>query len=309
MLRDLVITHGAAVVFANVLLESLGLPIPAFPILVIAGACSVAMNTSISTLVALSVLGALIGDTFWFWAGRRFGRQLLRGVCRLSLSRDNCVSNTAHFFERWGARILLVSKFIPGMSTVALPMAGASGVKPLTFLVLDACGALIWTGTGVLVGTLGASVVEPVVRVLDMYGSSILAILATLSIYLALRWWRRRALVNALRMTRIAPSDLHTLMRKHPELLIVDARAKAIQRIDPFRLPGARVISIDKLRRSVAEWRRDQQIVMYCSCPNEISAALLARRFMRLGFTHVRPLHGGIDAWRKEEFPVEQANI
>ena len=307
MLQTLVLTHGAAVMFANVLIESLGVPIPAFPILVIVGACSATVKTPVLLLVALAALGAMVGDIVWFWSGRRFGRHMLQGVCRLSLSRDNCVSNTGHFFERWGARMLLVSKFVPGVSTVALPMAGASGVKPLTFLALDACGALTWAATGILLGALGASYVSSLIHLLDMFGSGIFAAVETLGIYLSARWWRRRALVKALRMARITATDLHALTQKHPDLLIVDARANAVQKIDPFRLPGARVLSVEKLDSIVAGWPRDQQIVMYCSCPNEISAALMARRFMRLGFTHVTPLHGGIDAWRREGYPVEQA--
>jgi membrane protein DedA with SNARE-associated domain/rhodanese-related sulfurtransferase len=307
MLQTLVLTHGAAVMFANVLIESLGVPIPALPILVIVGACSATMRTPVLLLIALAASGAMLGDIVWFWSGRRFGRHMLQGVCRLSLSRDSCVSNTGHFFERWGARMLLVSKFVPGMSTVALPMAGASGVTPLTFLALDGCGALIWAATGILLGALGAPYVSSLMHVLDMFGSGIFAVVATLGIYLAARWWRRRALVKALRMARITATDLHALTQTHPELLIVDARAIAIQKIDPFRLPGARVLSVEKLDSSVAGWSRDQQIVMYCSCPNEISAALMARRFMRLGFTHVTPLHGGIDAWRRAGYPVEQA--
>ena len=307
MLQTLVLTHGAAVMFASVLIESLGVPIPAFPILVIVGACSATMKTPLLLLIALAASGAMLGDIAWFWSGRRFGRDMLLGICRLSLSRDSCVSNTAHFFERWGARMLLVSKFVPGMSTVALPMAGASGVKPLAFLTLDGTGALIWATTGILLGSLGAPYVSSLIHMLDMFGSGILAVAAILGIYLAARWWRRRVLVKALRMARITAVDLHALTQARPELLIVDARAKTIQKLDPFRLPGARVLSVEKLDSSVAGWPRDQQVVMYCSCPNEISAALMARRFMRLGFTHVTPLHGGIDAWRRAGFAVEAA--
>jgi membrane protein DedA with SNARE-associated domain/rhodanese-related sulfurtransferase len=307
MLQTFVLTHGAAVMFANVLIESFGVPIPAFPTLVIVGACSGITKTPVLLLVALAASGAMLGDIVWFWSGRRFGRHMLRGVCRLSLSPDNCVSNTGHFFERWGARMLLVSKFVPGMSTVALAMAGASGVKPLTFLALDGCGALIWAATGILLGALGAPYVSSLMHVLDMFRGGLFAVVVTLGLYLTARWWRRRALVKALRMARITAADLHALTQTQPELLIVDARAIAIQEIDPFRLPGAQVLSVEKLDSSVSGWPRDQQIVMYCSCPNEISAALMARRFMRLGFTHVTPLHGGIDAWRRAGYPVEQA--
>jgi len=138
MLRDLVAQYGPLLVFANVLAAAIGLPVPAMPTLVLFGAMAAMhpamIGSQLATVIALSVLGALLGDTVWYVAGRRYGGATLKTICRLSLSRDTCVKKTERFFGRYGVRVLAVARFIPGLSLVSVPMAGALHTRYRTFV-------------------------------------------------------------------------------------------------------------------------------------------------------------------------------
>ena len=126
---SLLAQHGLALVFANVLLAQAGIPIPAVPILVVAGAFVAQGQIALAPLVLVSVVASLIGDTLWYVAGRRYGYGVLRTLCRVAIEPDSCVKQTENIFERWGAPSLVLAKYVPGFSTVAPPLAGTRDRK------------------------------------------------------------------------------------------------------------------------------------------------------------------------------------
>lgn len=212
LLRDLVAQYGPLLVFANVLAAAIGLPVPAMPTLVLFGAMSAMhpamIGSQLVTVVALSVLGALIGDTVWYLAGRRFGGTTLKTICRLSLSRDSCVKKTERFFGRYGVRVLAVARFIPGLSLVSVPMAGAFGTRYRTFVGYDALGAALWTIVGLMVGLIFARQIDWLFAGAGQLGrAALLVAAAVLAVYAAIRWMRRRALIRQLASARVGVDE------------------------------------------------------------------------------------------------------
>ncbi|SAL48760.1 DedA family transmembrane protein [Caballeronia peredens] len=317
MLRELIIDYGLPLVFANVLLECLGLPLPALPTLVLTGAITVSASIVPGSFAALTSLfpsaafgplvaivvtasvAALIGDTLWFWLGRRYGSRILAFMCKLSISRDTCVNRSAGFFTRFGVRILAVSKFIPGLSTLAIPVAGATGIGFGSFLFYDALGALLWSGVGVAFGAAFADLVDTALAWLDWLGRGVIAVaVIALMLYLAVRWWQRVSLLRRLRMARIDIATLRALLAgAPPPPLVIDVRRPERRAMDPFAIPGALLLDHD-VASQLSGIARDRKVVTYCDCPNEVSAALAARELNAHGFSDVAPLVGGLAAWR-----------
>jgi membrane protein DedA with SNARE-associated domain/rhodanese-related sulfurtransferase len=320
MLRELIIEYGLPLVFANVLLECLGLPLPALPTLVLTGAIAVSASfpfnsfsallpsAAIGPLVAIVVtasIAALIGDTLWYWLGRRYGSRVMAFMCKLSVSRDTCVNRSAGFFGRFGVRILVVSKFIPGLSTLAIPVAGATGIGFGSFLVYDALGALVWSGVGVAFGAIFADLVDSALAWLDVFGRGVIAIaVIALALYLAVRWWQRVSLLRRLRMARIDIATLRALLAGEPPPLVIDVRRHERRAMDPFAIPGALLLH-DDAATQLAGIARDRKLVTYCDCPSEVTAALAAKQLATHGFTDVAPLSGGLDAWRAAGYALE----
>ncbi|KND56413.1 Rhodanese-related sulfurtransferase [Candidatus Paraburkholderia kirkii] len=219
-------------------------------------------------------------------------------MCKLSISRDTCVTRSAGFFGRFGVRILAVSKFIPGLSTLAIPVAGATGIGLGSFLFYDALGALLWSGVGVAFGALFADLVDTALAWLDWLGRGVIAVAAVaLALYLAVRWWQRVSLLHKLRMARIDIATLHALLAGEPPPLVVDVRRRERRKMDPYSIPGALLLD-DEIASQLSGISRDRKLVIYCDCPNEVSAALAARELTSHGFTDVAPLMGGLAAWR-----------
>ncbi|SAK42401.1 DedA family transmembrane protein [Caballeronia hypogeia] len=320
MLRELIIEYGLPLVFANVLLECLGLPLPALPTLVLTGAITVSASAvtggfpalfpsaawgPLVAIVVTASAAALVGDTLWFWLGRRYGSRVLGFLCKLSISRDSCVSRSLDFFGRFGVRILALSKFIPGLSTLAIPVAGATGIGFGSFVFYDAIGALLWSGLGVVFGAMFADLVDTGLAYLDWLGRGaiVIAVIA-LALYLAARWWRRVSLMRRLRMARIDIATLRALLEGEPPPLVVDVRRHERRAMDPYAIPGALLLN-DDAATQLAEIARDRKLVTYCDCPSEVSAALAARELAAHGFSDVAPLLGGLAAWRDAGYAVE----
>lgn len=202
-MQELVDRYGALLVFANVLALSLGLPVPAMPTLVLVGAGLAlqpeAMWLPLLGVLAVSVAASLIGDSVWFYAGRRYGNRTLQSLCRLSLSRDTCMKRTERFYGRFGVRVLSVAKFIPGLSMVSVPLAGAMQARLPLFLRYDGLGAALWAALGLGLGVVFARQVETVIDALSQLGTGAGVVIGVLlAAYVGWRWWRRRTLLRSL---------------------------------------------------------------------------------------------------------------
>jgi len=291
--------HGVALVFVFVLAEQLGAPIPALPLLVVAGALAADGYFSAGAALGVALVAALIGDGVWFIAGRRFGHRVLKTMCRISLSPDTCVRQTENFFDRYGATSLVFAKFVPGLSTVAPPLAGAMAMDWGRFLAFNGAGALVWAGVGLGVGLVFHAQVDAVLGALEAVGGWALPLIsAVLAAFIAWKWWERQKVFRTLAMARITPEELHRLMDEGHDPVILDVRSRPKQALDLRRIPGAITVALDSIGGEIGKLPRDREIVVYCACPNEASAAKLARILVGHGFERVRPLKGGIDAWQ-----------
>ncbi|SDE24065.1 DedA family protein/thiosulfate sulfurtransferase GlpE [Paraburkholderia lycopersici] len=314
MLHDLIAQYGPALVFINVLAGSLGLPVPAMPALVLFGAMAAMHPGSIGQQVApvlvLSIFAMLIGDSVWFLAGRLYGGNTLKTLCKLSLSRDTCVKKTERFFGRWGVRVLAVAKFVPGLSLVSVPMAGAMGVPYRQFVGFDGVGAALWSGTGLLIGVLFAPQIDMLFAGASRLGRLTAVVVAVLLLlYATYRWQRRRQLIKKLANARITVEDLYRAMSGKPPPVVFDIRSEEKRKLDPYIIPGALFADERKLEEIVGKYPADQKLVIYCSCPNEISAAWMAKQLAEAGFTDVVPLLGGLDAWRDAGRTLESLQV
>ncbi|WP_322062611.1 DedA family protein/thiosulfate sulfurtransferase GlpE [Paraburkholderia sp. J63] len=314
MLHDLIAQYGPALVFLNVLAGSLGLPVPAMPALVLFGAMAAMHPGSIGQQVApvlgLSIVATLIGDSVWFLAGRLYGGNTLKTLCKLSLSRDTCVKKTERFFGRWGVRVLAIAKFVPGLSIVSVPMAGAMGTPYRQFVGFDGIGAALWSGTGLLIGVLFAPQIDMMLAGASRLGRlAAVVVLALLLLYATYRWQRRRQLIKKLANARITVDDLYRAMANKPPPVIFDIRSAEKRKLDPYIIPGSLFADERQLNEILEKYPRDQKLVIYCSCPNEISAAWMAKKLAEAGYVDVLPLLGGIDAWRDAGRTLEPLQV
>ncbi|HEX4438715.1 MAG TPA: VTT domain-containing protein [Thermoanaerobaculia bacterium] len=258
--------YGLPLVMLVVLLEQLGLPIPAMPVLIVAGALAVDGKLVTWQVLLGAVAASVVADSLWFGLGRLQGNRILKTLCRVSLSPDSCVRQTESVFERWGMPSLLVAKFIPGFSTVAPPMAGAVGARLPAFLLFDSGGALLWAGAGVVAGAIFHRAVDRVISAIASLGSSALVLLgAGLAAFIAVKWWQRRRFYKMLRMARISVDDLHRLMDEGKSPVVVDVRTAGARSRDPRRIPGAAVMEAVELDARLVELPRDREIILYCT--------------------------------------------
>jgi membrane protein DedA with SNARE-associated domain len=258
--------HGYLLLFAWVLVEQLGLPIPAIPVLLAAGVLSGMDKLSFVLSVLLAILACAIGDLVWFWLGRRYGGRVTTQLCRLSLEPDNCVRQTSGAFEKHGPAALLLAKFVPGIGTVSVPLAGSSGMSFRTFALYDLGGSALYVMTFIGAGLALTNSVEKL-EALTSHASSIgswLVIIATVAL-IGRRYYERRKFLRDLRMARIAPKELYEMMQSGAEPYVVDLRHALDFLPNPQLIPGAVRIDPDELIKHVASIPRDREIILYCT--------------------------------------------
>ena len=302
--------YGLALVFANVLVEQLGVPVPAVPTLIVAGALSAEGTLPLAAVLGAAILACMISDGLWYFAGRRYGVRVLRLLCRISLSPDSCVRQTENQFERWGMLGLVLGKFIPGVATVAPPLAGAMKVSAARYLLFNTMGTVLWAGVAIGAGFAFHRQVAAVVAVIEEFGALAAAVASALLVaYIALKWWERRRFYRAMRVARISVGELRGLMQGDKPPVVVDVRSESERKVDARYIPGALPIDLAALEERRRELPDGREIVFYCNCPNEASAALAAKRLMSLGYTRVRPLLGGLEEWVKTGYEVEDRTV
>jgi membrane protein DedA with SNARE-associated domain/rhodanese-related sulfurtransferase len=296
-ITDLLVAYGVLAVFASVLLDEGGTPLPSFPVLLLAGAAVSAHRLSLGAVLASGISAAVIADTVWFQVSRLYGRRVLSLLCRISLSPDSCVRQMETTYNRVGPWSLLFVRFIPGLTNITIAMAGITRLRWTTFTALNMLGAAVSTGILVVCGMVFHSAIDDIVATLNALGriGGLLVILA-IAIYLAVKFWERAAFARQLRMDRISVDDLVTLMQGAPSPVILDVRSPATRARDGI-IPGSLSAHPTDMSPMLLELSRDSEIVIYCACPNEASAALAAIHLRKAGFRRIRPLRGGVDAW------------
>ncbi len=290
--------HGLALLFFNILLEQAGLPIPAYPSLVVAGTLAQGGNgASVATVFGLAVLACLIADTVWFWLGRRHGTWLMRGICRVSLSPDSCIRKSTHLYRQLGPRLLLIAKFLPGAGAMTTLMAGTSGTPLVTFLLYDVAGSAIWVASALMMGIVFENAVWAILALFTRYVlPGTLVVLALFAAFLVWKWAHRARLIRrSHKVPRLQVGDLQALQSQGLPHVLVDVRSDLGD--GEVRIPGAIHMSLDAKAHELNTLPADALVVVYCDCPSEVSAAYLAERIRATGRPRVFALQGGIRAW------------
>lgn len=301
-LLHLIEHYGLWVVFIAVLLDQGGLPVPAFPPIIVASAMAVEAQQPLWPIVLVAAMAALLADGLWYAGGRRFGAHLVRLMCRMSLSPDSCVATTRDTYARWGAPSLVVAKFIPGFAALATTLAGQTRTGLLRFALYDGLGAALWALVAVGTGALFHDAVNDVLAQLEALGHvGVLVLLSAIALFVAYKWWKRQRFIRLIRMARITVPELQQLFDEGTAPLVLDVRP-TLQREASGWIPGA--VRATHVRELDVE--PQHEVIVYCDCPNEASAAKLARELQQRGFKRVRPLMGGFEAWNAHGMPVER---
>jgi membrane protein DedA with SNARE-associated domain/rhodanese-related sulfurtransferase len=300
------LVYGYLLLFLWVLVEQFGIPLPATPILLAAGALSAESHLSFG-LAFLAGLGAcLTADTAWFLIGRRYGHHVLRILCKLSMEPTICVRRTQDSFGRRRGVTLMFAKFVPGLATLAPPVAGENGMGLLPFLFFDGIGASLWLGALLIAGRLFGDALKRDPSLLDWVGrfSGAILVLGVLGFFIV-RVMRRRMVLKQLVASRLEPEELKRQLDQREQVFIVDLRHPLELLAEPYTLPGALHFSPDALAARQNEIPRDRDVVLFCTCPSEATAAKTAMALHKLGIERVRPLRGGYDEWKRLGFPMD----
>jgi membrane protein DedA with SNARE-associated domain/rhodanese-related sulfurtransferase len=306
----ILITYGYLLLFAWVLVEQCGIPLPATPILLAAGALSAEGQLSFALALLAGVAAAISADSTWFLIGRRYGHLVLRLLCKLSMEPTICVRRTQDSFGRRRQVTLMIAKFVPGLAMLAPPVAGQHGMSYAEFLFFDTIGATAWVGALLTLGRLFGDALKRDPSLLNWAGrfSGALLVVGVLIFFVG-RVLRRRMVLKELVAARLEPEELKRQLDAGELVYIVDLRHPLELLPDPFTLPGARHISPEALATRHLEIPRDRDIVLYCTCPSEATAAKTAMTLHKLGIERVRPLRGGFDEWKRLGFPMDPVKM
>ena len=298
-------------IFVVIFMCAAGVPIPAVPVLLLAGAEAVTSPAIGILSLAAASSASLLGSTVWYISGRKLGRRVLSLLCQISISPDTCVRKNELSLAKRGALTLVVANFVPGLSILAPPLAGALGVPLGRFMLFNGIGSLLWASAGMLAGVLFHEEIHWLLDTLKhLGGTAVIAAAGLLSLYVLWRWLeRRRAARDLAEFGRIESGELALLMARGDSPVIVDVRSLA-SRADPTsRLPGALNIDLMSLEEaSFSAWPDATEVITYCDCPNDVTAVKAAQLLVKRG-RRARVLSGGIDNWTKSGYPAETHKV
>lgn len=257
---------GYLLLFAAVLAEQIGLPIPSFPVMLAMGALAHSGRYSFSASLGLATLACVLCDLGWYQVGRYRGHKVLNLLCRISLEPDSCVRRTEESFARNGARSLLFAKFVPGLATAAPSLAGLLRMRIFIFLAWDTIGGMAWAGAFTGAGYLFSKQLERVSLVALGLGSLLAVLVAgALAAYIGWKYFQRRRFIRSLRIARITPEQLRRKIESGEEVFIVDLRHSSEFEAQGAWLPGAKRMRPEDLEQQHEEIPRDRDVVLYCT--------------------------------------------
>ncbi len=308
---NLLVRHAYALLFGWVLIEQAGIPVPSVPLMLAAGTMSAAHKLHIAYALPLVLLACLISDSMWYMLGRRYGTRVLNLLCRFTLEAATCVEKTQGTMGKRGAVTLLFAKFVPGLSTMATPIAGQAKIPYWKFLLYDTAGTVIWAGAWLFAGRFFGDLAKrssEFFNTLEHFAAG-LVVLMVVSV-IVFRIVKKRQFLNELRGLRLEPGQLMAMIddarrEDTPLPYIVDLRHPLDILPDPRALPGAVWIGPQDLKQRHSAIPRDRDIVLYCTCPSEETSAKMALELRKMGIRRVRPLRGGLQGWKDAGYPLE----
>jgi len=311
----LLVHHAYAVLFLWVLIEQGGLPVPSVPLMLAAGTMSAAHRLHVAYALPMVMLACLISDSAWYFLGQRYGSKILNILCKFSMEAATCVSKTQGTVTKRGAVTLLFAKWVPGLSTMAAPIAGQAEIPYSKFVFYDMAGTLMWASAWLFAGRFFGDLAK---RSSEFFGTlshfAVLLVVLMVVAWQVYRLVKRQQFVSELRGLRLEPAQLLAMMndaRKAGEdqPFIVDLRHPLDVLTDPLVLPGALRIGPEDLKLRKAMIPLDRDIVLYCTCPSEETSAKVALELRRMGVRRVRPLRGGLQGWKDAGYPLDLVEL
>jgi membrane protein DedA with SNARE-associated domain len=262
-ISGIVARYGVTAVFLFTFLENVGLPIPAFPVLMLAGAYASTQHAYFSPIVGAAALGALVADGIWYFIGRWRGKGVLTHLCRMAFNPDACLERSVDGFHRRKAATILFAKFLPGVNTIMPPLAGVAAMSLPAFLLLDLAGALLWAGAGVALGFAFGEEIAVTARGLQgMMGWLLLGgLAATVAWRIGYRFW----LVHRYGGKRIDPEEVDRKMREGEGPLVLDLRRDDDYDTSDRIIAGAVRVRPASFHRYAHHLPRDRDLFFYCT--------------------------------------------
>jgi membrane protein DedA with SNARE-associated domain len=258
--------YGYPALFGAMVVEQFVPPLAGEPILLGAGALAGTGYFRLWLAAALALAGTVVGDLVWYEVGRLGGHRVLRQLCRLTLEPDTCVRRGEDTLTRWGARALLIAKFLPGLNSIGQPLAGALGMPRRRFVVFDVLGAVLWVGLYVGLGYVLHDQLAEAARLADRLGGwAIVIVVGAVALYLGVKVTRRQLFLRQLRTARISPEELEARLSAREPVFIVDLRHDLDVQAQPIMIRGAVHIDPGALEQGRKTVPRDREVVLYCT--------------------------------------------
>lgn len=296
--------YGYPVLALIVFLEAIGLPVPAAPALLAVGAASAKGLLSPYTSFSVALLAMLTADGILFQLGRTTGWWLLGMLCRLSVNPEACIYSSASYFHRRGRATLLFAKFLPGVNTMAPPMAGSMNMSPFVFIRYDVAGASLYLLTYLTIGYMFHHAIGMITAwVLDLGRLALTLLLIALVSYLIYRFWRAHHGRKTSAIPRVSVAELAGLLGNG--ITVADVRSHGYYDFNAERIRGSIRIEPNSITEMLPMLNKDNSIYLYCSCHNEATSNRVGEMLRDAGFD-VKVLVGGLAAWKKAGHPLEQ---
>ncbi|MES1937855.1 rhodanese-like domain-containing protein [Salinisphaera hydrothermalis] len=290
-----------ALLFLNVFAEQMGFPVPSYPALLIAGSlASLTVGDAgyVAVVWLIAMVACELADSIWYGVGRRYGHWSMAQVCRVSLEPDTCIRKNRNLYLSVGPKLLIVAKIVPGLGALSTLMAGATRTRYLTFLLFDGIGSALWVSSGLVLGMIFQRTILATLHWLETYlVQGIFIVAGALFLFVFWKAWRRHRFLKQSRLVpRVEIDELLAMQAETPDLRIVDVREPSV--VDET-IPDAIAIPLDAaIDRAMPDTDAETPIVVFCACPNEVSAALVALKLQAAGYRHTYALVGGYDAWQ-----------
>jgi len=263
---EFLLHHGYVVLLAWVFAEQAGVPVPSLPLLLAAGALAGSHQLNFFASLFVVTFAAVSADSLWYQLGLRKGIKVLQFLCKISIEPDSCVRRTEGVFSKQGARSLIFAKFLPGLSTVAPPLAGVFQMRLRRFLIFDCAGSMLWAGTFLGLGYVFSGEIERIAeRAASLGGWLVLILLGALASYLGYKFLARKRFMRELRIARITVEELKQKIDAGEDLVIVDLRHSMDFEADPETIPGAFRMDAQELEGKNDLLPHDREIILYCT--------------------------------------------